>query len=161
MGNPPRIVSERNCLSWKPCKLEGVIAYTSIGLIMGCRGTAFGFYVKLIMRGLWEGSKTRKESGQIQEEQAWENVALYVFMWLPVKAPVSVCLDLCDRSSVCTVQCVHAHVCIHTCLLGIHAQPHYWLDLGIQSCSSITSIRLGPEKSTCSLKPTGLGYLSQ
>lgn len=28
------------------------------------------------------------------------------------------------------------------CLLGIHAQPSYWLDLGAWSCGTLTSIRL-------------------
>lgn len=28
------------------------------------------------------------------------------------------------------------------CLLGIHAQPSYWLDLGALSCGTLTSIRL-------------------
>lgn len=42
------------------------------------------------------------------------------------KASVSVCVDLCDRSSVCSVQCAHAHICVH-----IHKHCGYMLSLAI------------------------------
>lgn len=58
-------------------------------------------------------------------------VVLFVFAWVL-------------SSSVCVISQVHSicvlYMCV--CLLEIAAQPHQQLDLGIQSCSSLASIRL-------------------
>lgn len=35
-----------------------------------------------------------------------------------------------------------AYMCLCVCLLGIHTQPCYWLDLGTWSCSSLAYVRL-------------------
>lgn len=95
----------------KAVQVRGVIAYTSVGLVVGCRGRTVDHRVKLIMRCLREGPKARKGSGQIQEERAWENAALFVFMW---RHMVSVCAEMCDQWRVCTVQGAHVHVCTRT-----------------------------------------------
>lgn len=61
---------------------------------------------------------------------------------LPVFMQVlSVCVcDLCGQP--CIYRC-GVYVC-STCvrLLGVHFQPHYWLDLGTRSCSSLASVGL-------------------
>ena len=54
---------------------------------------------------------------------------------------VSVCADLCGQH-------VYVYICVvdgrlYVCLLGIHAQPDCWLDLGAWSCGSLTSQAAG------------------
>lgn len=43
---------------------------------------------------------------------------------------------MCRYISIYVYICI---VCMYACLLGVHAQPHYWLDLGPWSCGSLTS----------------------
>ena len=48
---------------------------------------------------------------------------------------------ICVASHVYVYKCTL--LCVRVCVpLGIRAQPHYWLDLGEQSCSSLISFRL-------------------
>lgn len=65
----------------------------------------------LIMRGLCEGPKIRKGAGQMQEEQAWEELTLHVFMVLSVKALVSV--FTCVTDSVRVQYSAPMHMCVH------------------------------------------------
>ena len=49
-----------------------------------------------------------------------------------VSAVVSLCVGLCYHP------CVYVYMyCTYACLLGIRAQPHYWLDLGHGAMASL------------------------
>lgn len=49
----------------------------------------------------------------------------------------SACVDLCEYGYIYICTLYNEHMCF----LGMNAQPHYWLEMGSQTCNNLASIR--------------------
>lgn len=74
-----------------------------------------------------------------RERSRMRTLALFVVLCV-----LGVCLCCCVQPAMHMCVC-HMGVCVH--ILGTHAQPHYWQDLGAWSCSSLHAVKL-PQKAT-------------
>lgn len=70
-GMKPATVSQLKKLSGAAFKQRGVAAYEHLGLLMGCKGSAFWYCRRLMMR--WLGEEPKAGKGRVLGDFGWNN----------------------------------------------------------------------------------------
>lgn len=79
---------------------------------------------------------TSRPSCSSKEGSRMRLLVVSVFVWV-----LNVSVLICAVNHIYMYVCGERGCSIWMCLLGIHAQPHNNLHLGVWSCSSLTSVR--------------------